>query len=194
MEGSAGSIEGVIVMDAAGINGLIGAFAAAGNAGDISDHVQQIKEDIQEAESSGTQDDKYTGGRTQEELDELAKDPDHAGSTRDIDIGKGKREAQVGLDMEEQGLLKDIVREPSGQADFIENGGAGQKWDVKAFNSNYRNGYDLNDAMLKINESINKGENVIVDTINMKPEHISELMNAVTGSGLDEYVIWWLAK
>ena len=39
-----------------------------------------------------------------------------------------------------------------------------------------------------------KGENVIVDTINMKPEHISELMNAVTGSGLDEYVIWWLAK
>lgn len=49
--------------------------------------------------------------------------------------------------------------------------------------------------MLKINESIfEKGENVIVDTINMKPEHISELMNAVTESGLDEYVIWWLAK
>ena len=65
----------------------------------------------------------------------------------------------------------------------------------ESFYSNYRNGYNLKEAMDNITTSIfKKGENVIVDTINMKPEHISELMNAVTESGLDEHVIWWLAK
>lgn len=30
-----------------------------------------------------------------------------------------------------------IVRDPKGNAEFIENGGKGQKWDVKSFNSKY---------------------------------------------------------
>ena len=56
VEGEAGSIAGVIAIDAAGINALSGAFAAAGNAGDIDVHAQQLKEDI-EADSEA---DEYT--------------------------------------------------------------------------------------------------------------------------------------
>ena len=51
VEGPAGSIAGAIVIDTASANALIGALAAAGNLGDISDHVNQLKEDLKDSQS-----------------------------------------------------------------------------------------------------------------------------------------------
>lgn len=57
----------------------------------------------------------FIGKRTQSEIDDLAHDPAHAGSTRQIDIEKGKHEARVGLELEEMKKLDGpITRDPSG--------------------------------------------------------------------------------
>lgn len=60
------------------------------------------------------------------------EDPAHSGSTRPIDIEKGQHEARVGLELEERGDLKNITRDATVKAEFID--GNGQAWDVKSFN------------------------------------------------------------
>ncbi|MBR4669323.1 MAG: hypothetical protein IKO84_01870 [Butyrivibrio sp.] len=116
----------------------------------------------------------------------------HIGSKREIDIVKGHHEAEVGLDLERRGLLENIKRDPTGAAEFIEENGT--KWDVKSFNSNYpvkKGGFELNRVMRTINKSLEKQENVIVDTLNMSQEHITELKAAVKANGIDDKVIFW---
>ena len=102
------------------------------------------------------------------------------------------REAEVGLALEEAGKLpKPLQRDPSGLAEFID--GSGQKWDAKRFNSNFppkQGGYALKSSLEKIGAELAKGENVILDTIDLKPEHIAELRDAVTKKGWDGKVIW----
>lgn len=66
----------------------------------------------------------YTGGRNQAEMDILANDPAHAGSTRQIDIDKGIHERKVGLDLEETRRIDGpITRDPSGDAEFFDRHG-----------------------------------------------------------------------
>ncbi|MFI8709568.1 hypothetical protein ACIGHG_21485 [Bacillus sp. NPDC077411] len=66
----------------------------------------------------------YTGGRSQAELDVLADDPAHAGSTRQYDIDQGLLERKVGLSLEESGKVKGpITRDPSGKAEFFDANG-----------------------------------------------------------------------
>lgn len=135
----------------------------------------------------------YTGGRTQEELDMLAKDPAHAGSTRDVDIDKGIHEREVGLGLEERGdLVGPIIRDPSGAADFIDANG--QAWDVKSFNSYYpvRNGgFQIDKSMEQIIKSINKGEYVILDTTDLIQEHLDQLLEEIEKQGLGGKVLIW---
>ena len=45
--------------------------------------------------------------------------------------------------------------------------------------------------MRTINKSLEKQENVIVDTLNMSQEHITELKAAVKANGIDDKVIFW---
>ena len=80
---------------------------------------------------------KYTGGRTQKELDDLAGDPSHGGKIRD----QGLKEREIGLDLEQQGKLGKIIRDPQGDggAEFIDTTN-NTKWDVKSFVS-YPNGW-----------------------------------------------------
>lgn len=125
-------------------------------------------------------------------MESLALDPAHSGSNRPIDIEKGQHEARVGLELEERGKLKNIVRDPTGKAEFIEDNG--QAWDMKSFNSNYKpnkGGFRLDKAMNTINKSLEEGENVIIDTINMTPEHISELIEEIQRQGLENNILFW---
>lgn len=136
---------------------------------------------------------KYTGGRTEQELESLALDPAHSGSNRPIDIEKGQHEARVGLELEERGELKNIVRDSTGKAEFIDGNGH-QPWDVKSFNSNYKpnkGGFRLDKAMNTINKSLEEGENVIIDTTNMTSEHVSELIEEIQKQGLENNILFW---
>ena len=135
---------------------------------------------------------KYTGGRTEQELRALAEDPAHSGSKRPIDIEKGQHEARIGLELEERGLLKNIKRDATGKAEFIDE--LGQAWDVKSFNSRYKpnkGGFRLDKAMNIVKKSLSENENVIIDTSNLSTEHIAELTSEVTKQGLQGKVLFW---
>lgn len=120
-------------------------------------------------------------------LEELATDPATGGKV----TSKTRREAEVGLALEEQGKLPaPITRDPSGRAEFIDS--TGQKWDVKGFNSRYApKGYNTPDALEKIKKEIAANENVIIDTANMSPAHIAELRSAIAAEGLASRVIFF---
>lgn len=149
-------------------------------------------------ESSSTkydEDGNYTGGRTEEELASLADDPAHRGSTRQSDILKAEQERRVGLRMEEQGKLEGpITRDPNpAGGEFIDANN--QVWDVKQYRSDFppkSGGYTVEGSMESIMDSLNKGENVIVDTSHMTPEHIAELTSEVNARGLADKVLFCL--
>lgn len=119
-------------------------------------------------------------------LTELARDPAHGGR-----ITEGSRqEARVALDLDSSGRLPGLERSAQPEADFVDP--SGQLWDVKGYNSAYANGYDLDRAMVTVNESIRGGENVILDTTKMSPTHIDELRAAV--GARPEWagkIVWW---
>lgn len=122
-----------------------------------------------------------------ERIEELALDPAQGGKA----TNKTRREAEVGLSLEEQGKLAGpIKRDPTGAAEFVDANG--QKWDVKGFNSKYApKGYNTPDAMSKIKGEIASGENVIVDTAAMSPDHVAELKNALQSEGLMGNVLFF---
>ncbi|ETT44824.1 WXG100 family type VII secretion target [Paenibacillus sp. FSL H7-689] len=140
-------------------------------------------------------DGKYTGGRTQKELDVLAGDPSHGGKIRD----QGLKEREIGLDLEQQGKLGKIMRDPEENkgAEFIDVT-TGQKWDVKSFES-YPHGhtsprkgaFTVVKSMDKINEEFDRGHNVVIDTRELVPEHIKQLKEAVKDAGVTERIIWY---
>jgi hypothetical protein len=121
-------------------------------------------------------------------IKELAKDPALEGAVNE----KTLREAEVGVSLEEAGKLpKPITRDPSGGAEFID--GNNQAWDVKRFNSSYppkQGGYTLESSLTKIKRKLDVGENLIIDTIDLKPEDLAELRAAVSAKGWDARVIW----
>lgn len=140
-------------------------------------------------------DGKYTGGRTQEELDDLARDPSHAGR---IEV-QGIKEREVGLDLERQGILGRIIRDTQADkgGDLIDTT-TGVKWDVKSFES-YPNGhtsprkgaFTVKRAMDKIYGEFDKGNNVIIDTRELIPEHVQQLRKAIEEDGIADRIIWY---
>lgn len=46
-------------------------------------------------------------------------------------------------------------------------------------------------AIADIEESLSKGENVIIDSSKMFPEHIDEVREAVKELGLSDKLLWW---
>lgn len=119
-------------------------------------------------------------------LDELARDPAHGGRITEGSM----QEARVAKGLDESGRLPGLERDPSGAADFIDT--TGQAWDVKGFNSAYSNGYDLDSAMIKIDDSLASNENVILDTTKMSQADIDELRGAVEGrADWVDKIVWW---
>ena len=137
----------------------------------------------------------YTGGRTQKELDDLAGDPSHGGKIRD----QGLKEREIGLDLEQQGKLGKIVRDPQGNggAEFIDTTN-NVKWDVKSFVS-YPNGhtspkkgaFTVNNGMKAINKELDKTYNVIVDKRDMIPEHVEQLREAIEKAWISDRILWY---
>ena len=137
----------------------------------------------------------YTGGRVQKELDDLAGDPSHGGAIR----AQGIKEREIGLALEEKGELGKIVRDPQGDggAEFIDTT-SGVKWDIKSFES-YPNGhtspkkgaFSVENGMKSINKELSKNYNVIVDTRNLVPEHVTQLKEAVKEAGVSSRIIWY---
>lgn len=126
--------------------------------------------------------------RSPEEYESLAKDP-----AKNFKINeKSKIERIAGLELEARGDLPGpIVRDtnPAG-AEFIDS--TGVKWDVKGWYSKFApKGYTLEKAIADIEESLSKGENVIIDTSKMFPEHIDEVRAAVKELGLSDKLLWW---
>jgi len=121
---------------------------------------------------------------------ELAQDPAHNGAISN----KTLREADIGLDLEEAGKLKPpITRDPNpAGAEFID--GDGVLWDIKAFDSRFKprkGGFELNRDLGKIEAELAKGENVILDTVNLTPEHAAALREAIENKGIQDNILWY---
>jgi len=146
-------------------------------------------EDVEGVEETEGAEEKIPGSRTQEEYDELAQDPAHGGK---LDP-KGKREREVGLGLEESGEVKGpIVRDPSGDAEFID--GDGQTWDVKGFNSNYppnKGGFDVDRDADKVDSELESGENVMIDTEKLTPSDVEALREEGKARGWGDRVKWY---
>lgn len=128
-------------------------------------------------------------------MDDLAGDPSHGGKIRD----QGLKEREIGLDLEQQGKLGKIIRDPQENkgAEFIDVT-TGQKWDVKSFES-YPHGhtspkkgaFTVKKSMDKIYEEFDRGHNVIIDTRELIPEHVKQLKEAIEDAGVSERIIWY---
>lgn len=142
----------------------------------------------------------YTGGRTQKELDDLARDPASNGKIEPKNI----REREVGLAVEERGQLGKLVRDPQAEngAEFIDTS-SGLKWDVKSFESypsgdngipitNPKKGaFTIKQGMKKLQKEFDNGNNVIIDTRKMEPEHVEQLKKAIDEEGVTDKIIWY---
>jgi len=97
----------------------------------------------------------------------------------------------VGLGLEARGAVGMLIRDPNGDADFIDTS-TGQKWDVKGFNSYYKpKGYNLSDAITNIKKSISKNEYVMLDTRKMFEADVQELMAEIVRRGWQDKVLIW---
>lgn len=146
--------------------------------------------------------------RREQRLQELSKDPDHAGAITEA----SKREAIVALALEEQGRLKPPVRRPERgdghTGDFVD--GDGVDWDVKGplsratlieriRASNAAKGrpppkldpdrpmngeFTVETMMSAIDRELKAGERVIIDAQGLTPTDLAALKEAIAAKGL----------
>lgn len=124
--------------------------------------------------------------RTDEEYENLARDPSHGDQVSPA----SQAERDVGLGLEERGEIPGpIRRDPTGGAEFIDADGG--EWDVKAYNSNFPNGFDLDRIEDQLDRSRRLGENVMIDTRNLAPDDLASLRDLVDANELNEIVRFW---
>jgi hypothetical protein len=119
----------------------------------------------------------------------LAQDPAHGNRL----TNNGRDEAVIGLTLETLGYLPGpIVREPSGKAEFVD--AKGTQWDVKRFNSHWpirTGGFELVRAMQQLVDQIQAGENVIIDTTNLKRLDWARLRAQVKQQEWADRILWY---
>jgi hypothetical protein len=116
-------------------------------------------------------------------LESLARDPSKGWTANRSTI----EEARVAVRLQQEGRLQDPVRDPSGGAEFIEDKGAGQSWDVKSFR---RDNFDLSASLVNVGRELVGGNDVILDTAHLSSEQITELQQAVNARGWAGRVIF----
>lgn len=140
----------------------------------------------------------YPGDRTKSEYENLAIDPARSKTVSD----KGKEERNIILDLESQGKVGKVIRDPQGDkgGDFIDTTN-GQKWDIKSpiskpkgHTSGRKGDFRLNRIMDKIKIEISRGNKVILDTTRLNIEDKSKLKEEVNKQGLEKYVLWYDKK
>lgn len=148
----------------------------------------------------------------QKRYDELSKDPAHGGKAN----YNSKREAEIGLDFERRGKLPGpIQRSPLGKqpdGGTLDNGEFfdrnGKAWDVKGFKDKFPpyskknpgqimpkgqpGRYDRTEAKGVIQNEINDGKNVILDSRDLSPTARADLDSLVKSEpGWKGKVIWY---
>jgi len=122
---------------------------------------------------------------------QLAYDP--AKISPKANLAKGIHEAEVVLDLAEQGKLRwPIKRDPSGDAEIID--GNNQAWDIKSYTSGMNPPFNLEKALNAIKQELNIAhENVILDVSQLSPEDAKALYQAVQKEGWGGKILWWPA-
>lgn len=140
----------------------------------------------------------YPGSRTYKEYFELARDPSHANKV----LPQGRKERDIGIDLENQGILHKIIRDPQKDkgAEFIDTV-TGIKWDIKSFVSHpkgatsaKKGAFSLFRAIAKIEKEFNNGHNVIIDTRRLTKSDKESLINAINDKGYSDKIIWYHKK
>ena len=140
----------------------------------------------------------YQGGRTYNEYVNLARDPSHANQV----LPQGRKERMIGLDLEKQGKIGKIIRDPQKDkgAEFIDTI-TGIKWDVKSFVSHpkgatsaRKGAFKLSRAIAKIEKEFANGHNVIIDTRRLTKSDRESLIKAISEKGYSDKIIWYHHK
>ncbi len=139
----------------------------------------------------------YPGNRTYEEYVDLARDPSHGNKV----LPQGRKERMIGLDLEHQGKLHKIVRDPQKDkgAEFIDVY-TGIKWDIKSFVSHpnglnsAKGAFRLDRAIAKIEKEFVNNHNVIIDTRRLVKSDRQALMKEVNDRGYSNKIIWYHKK
>jgi uncharacterized protein YukE len=116
-------------------------------------------------------------------MESLARDPAKGWIVTDNTI----EEARLAVRLEQEGRLQEPVRDPTGGAEFIEDKGAGQGWDVKSFR---RDNFNLTGSLDRVQGELELGQNVIVDTAHLAPDQVTELWRAILDRGWSGRVIF----
>ncbi len=140
----------------------------------------------------------YPGGRTYKEYIDLARDPSHGNRV----LPQGRKERDIGLDLEKQGKLHKIIRDPQKDkgAEFIDTV-TGIKWDIKSFVSHpkgtksaRKGAFKLSKGLAKIEKEIANGHNVIIDTRRLTKLDRESLVDAIKGKEYSSKIIWYHKK
>ena len=128
----------------------------------------------------------------------LARDPSHANQV----LPQGRKERMIGLDLEKQGKIGKIIRDPQKDkgAEFIDTI-TGIKWDVKSFVSHpkgatsaRKGAFKLSRAIAKIEKEFANGHNVIIDTRRLTKSDRESLIKAISEKGYSDKIIWYHHK
>lgn len=140
----------------------------------------------------------YQGDRTYKEYVDLARDPSHGNKV----LSQGQKERMIGLDLEKQGQLNIIIRDPQKDkgAEFIDTV-TGIKWDIKSFVSHpkgatsaRKGAFNLFRAVAKIEKEFANGHNVIIDTRRLTKSDRESLIKAINDKGYSDKIIWYHKK
>jgi hypothetical protein len=141
--------------------------------------IERVRSDIADAKTARSL------GLTPEEYRDLARDPAHGGQIRP----NGRQERDAAIMAWKTGLIKGPpTRSPDPRADFRDADGG--DWDVKSFNSQYPTGFSLPKSADAVDEELNRGEHVIVNTENMSARDVAALKAEATRRGWGDKVVF----
>lgn len=137
----------------------------------------------------------FQGGRTREEYSDLARDPARG---KKVDY-KGKKERAIILDLEKQGKVGKVIRDPQSDkgADFIDTT-TGKKWDIKSpvshpkgHTSPRKGAFNVDKMIANVKKEISRGHYVVLDTRRLTKADRQSLKDAIHSEGFGDSVIWY---
>ena len=140
----------------------------------------------------------FPGGRSREEYSNLARDPSRGTKVS----ANGKKERSVILDLELQGRIGHVIRDPQGEkgADFIDTE-TGQKWDIKSPISHpkghrapRKGAFNVDRMLANVKKEVARGNNVVIDTRHLTKTDRQSFKEAIRTERLDRFVIWYDKK
>lgn len=145
--------------------------------------IEHIRSDLTDASTARAL------GLTSEQYRDLARDPAQGGR---ISAGS-KQERDAAIMAWKTGQIKGPpARSPNPEADIRD--ADGKDWDVKSFNSRYENGFRLPQSANVVDNKLNKGQSVIVNTENMSEADIATLKAEGARRGWGDRVIYLSAN